>query len=75
MKPIYRIIQTTRNYFQYDQEKFLIVKVAENSREREAALKLRKEVLAAELPAGASALCDPDEDEFEEHCRHLIVID
>jgi putative hemolysin len=75
MKPIYRIIEITRNYFQTDQEKLLIVKVAESSRERKAALKLRKEVIAGELPAGASALLDADEDEFDEHCRHLVVID
>jgi putative hemolysin len=75
MNQIYRVIETTRSYFQSDAEKALTVKIAQNSRERVAAQKLRKEVFAAELPAGCLALAELDEDEFDDHCRHLIVID
>jgi putative hemolysin len=75
MNQIYRILETTRGYFQSSTEKSLTVKIAENSRERSAAQKLRKEMFAAELPAGRLAQCDLDEDEFDDHCRHLIVID
>jgi putative hemolysin len=75
MNPIYRIIEATRGYFHSSAEKTLQVKIAENSSERTAAQKLRKEVFAVELPAASLALCDLDEDEFDDHCRHLIVID
>jgi putative hemolysin len=75
MNQIYRVIETTRNYFQPSAEKTLTVKLAQNSRERIAAQKLRKEVFAAELPGGYLSSTDTDEDEFDDHCRHLIVID
>jgi Acetyltransferase (GNAT) domain len=75
MNQIYRIVETTRSYFQSTKEKTLSVKIAQTASERRAAQKLRKEVFAAELPAGSLVSCDLDEDEFDDHCAHLIVVD
>jgi putative hemolysin len=75
MNSIYRMIETTRSYFRSAHEPSLRVKIAETASERKAAQRLRKDVFAAEVPAGCLALCDFDEDEFDDHCRHLIVID
>ncbi len=75
MNQIYRIVETTRSYFQSTKEKSLTVQIAQTASERRAAQKLRKEVFAAELPAGSLVSCDLDEDEFDDHCAHLIVVD
>jgi hypothetical protein len=67
MNQIYRIIETSRAYFQTGGENCLPMHIAETFGERPAAQRLRNEVFATEAPAGSPALCNLDEDEFDVH--------
>ncbi len=52
----------------------LVVKIADSSAEIEAALRLRHRVFHEDIP-GAAETGARDEDRFDAHCDHLIVLD
>lgn len=75
MTPIARLMETSRQYLGSPGERQLEARLTRNRGERIAAQKLRKDVFATELPFNSLAFQTLDEDEFDDHCRHLIVID
>lgn len=75
MNQISRLIETSRNYLSPPNERQLEVRLAGNPEEIRLAQKLRQEVFSSELCASSLNHQTLDEDEFDEHCQHLIVID
>lgn len=58
-------------------DQFFTIKIAENDRETDAALKLRFEIFNLELKEGLSSsyLTLRDRDPFDSQCDHLLIID